>query len=171
MRVWEKLNECKCEIREFRQSVNKLKEEKINLNEELQLLKIEKEKSDLIKDSQINHINDKNTKLEIDNKMLIDQNKQISEKLTNATPKITKYDELLSTHHSLKHDYDKMVENTNTHLNLILSVKKEKEEILSKLDFNKLELENLKNDKFYLSRENMTLSEKLKYAEDKVILS
>ena len=49
-----------------------------------------------------------------------------------------------------------------------MKLKKEKEELLSKFEIQRIESEALKNDKFYLSRESMSLGEKLQSANEKI---
>lgn len=158
----------KTEIRELKSSNNRLSEDKVNLEEKLTFLKFSKEKTETIKNGEISHLQEKNIELEVKFKKLTEQNKTLISKLEEAGPKVAHYDELMKNYNELKKDLDKAQETINTQLNLILTVKREKEEIVSKVEFSKIESENARNDKFFLSKENMTLSEKLKFAEDKV---
>ncbi len=145
------------------------------LNEDLTFLKADysslknqKEKIESMKNGEISHLNEKNIEIEGKLRKLLDQNKQISSRLEESGPKIARYDELMKSCNEIKLDLDKAKDTINAQLNLILQANREKEEILSTIVFGKAELENSKNDKFFLSKENMTLSEKLKYTEDKV---
>ena len=166
--IYERIDHLKTEIRELKSSNNRLCEDKVNLEEKLTFLKFSKEKTETIKNGEISHLQEKNIELEVKFKKLTEQNKTLISKLEEAGPKVAHYDELMKNYNELKKDLDKAQETINTQLNLILTVKREKEEIVSKVEFSKIESENARNDKFFLSKENMTLSEKLKFAEDKV---
>jgi len=169
MQIYERIDQLKSEVRELRSTNNKLNEDKTYLNEDLTFLKFQKEKLETLKNGEINHLNEKNIEIEARIKKLLEQNTKLNSKVDDAGPKVAHYDDLMKSYNEIKRDLEKANETINTQLNLILAVKREKEEIISKNEFNKAELDNIRNDKFFLSKENMTLSEKLKYAEDKVI--
>jgi hypothetical protein len=145
-----------------------LRQDKILFEEENAVLKLEKEKLSSIKDSQLLTLNEKIMKLEIENSKLLELNEFSKKRLEESAPKVFKYDEVYEKYSKLSLENEKLLENNSTLNSLVQSLKKEKEELHSKFEIQRIETEALKNDKFYLSKESMTLHEKLQSANDKI---
>lgn len=146
----------------------KLRGEKLILEEENSLLKLEKEKILTIKDNQISTLNEKLTKLEIEKEKLNEICEFSRRRLEEYNPKVVKYDELYEKYSKLLSENENNLQKETLITSLLQSVKKEKEEISSKYEILRIENEALKNDKFYLTKESMTSGEKLQYAQDKI---
>jgi hypothetical protein len=146
----------------------KLKGDKLVLEEENALLRLEKEKMISIKDSQIASLNEKLSKLEIENQKLNEICDFTKRRLEESSPKAFKYDELWEKYTKLANESELKIQNEIAMSALVQSLRKEKEEIKSKLEIIRIENEALKNDKFYLSKESMTSTEKYQQSQDKI---
>lgn len=156
------------ELTSLRQALFKMKKEKLNYEEENAILKLEKEKILTIKDSQIATIQEKISKFEIENKQLSEINEFSKKRLDEFTPKIWKYDELYEKYSKLVIENEKYLENNSTLNSLVVSTKKERDDTVKKFELNKIELDAIKNDKFYLSKENISLNEKVQTLNEKI---
>ena len=153
------------------QSTNiKLRGEKIVLEEENALLKLEKEKIVSIKDSQTASLNEKIMKLEIERDKFNEICEFSKRRLEEYTPKVYKYDEVYEKYTKLLTQHELTTQKETTMTTLLQSLKKEKEETFSKYEILRIENEALRNDKFYLSKESMSNNEKLLSAQDKIKL-
>jgi hypothetical protein len=168
MKVYEKVTPVQNELNEIRKNNLTLRQKNLELQEENSVLTLEKEKLNNIKDSKILTLEEKLNKLEIENNKLTEINAKNDELLKDYVPKIGSYNEIYDKYKRLASENEKLMENSIIQNNLILSIKKEKEELLAKFDLNRLEGEAMRNDKLYLSKESMHYAERLKDAQDKV---
>lgn len=168
MRVYEKIETLNSQLSELRRNYYSIREIKLNLEEENALLKLEKEKILKTKEYQIEALSESATKAEIELKKNQEIIKNHSKKLDEFTPKVLKYDELNEKYLKLIKEKENLSDTQKSISDLITNLKKEKDETLSKLDLIKIESEALKNDKFFLSRENATLGDKNRDLSDKI---
>jgi len=147
----------------------------MNLEEESVFLKLEKEKVSKTKEYQIEALSELANKAELELKKNKELIKIQQKKIDDFTPKVHKYDDLNEKYLKLIKENQNFTENQRYVNDLIFNLKKEKDEILSKLDIIKIESEAIKNDKFFLARENASLDDKnrdlldkIKYLEDEI---
>ncbi len=168
MRVYEKIDSISSQLSELRRNYNSIREAKLNLEEEAALLKLEKVKLSKTKEYQIEALQENSSKSELElkknNEIIKVQNKKIEE----FTPKVLKYDDLNEKYLKVLKENQNLLDNQSSINEILQKLKKEKDEILSKLDIIKIESEAYKNDKFFLARENASLSDKNKDLFDKV---
>ena len=129
MRVFEKYSPIEDEIIELRRNNLNLRKKNLELEEESSFLKVEKEKISNIKDTKILSLTDKVDALESENKRLAAANRNYLQSTEENLPKIHKYDELYEKYKKMSVENEKLLETTLSQNNLIVSLKKEKEEI------------------------------------------
>jgi hypothetical protein len=168
MKVYEKVTPIQNELNEVRKNTLTLRQKNLELEEENSVLTLEKEKLNTIKDSKIMTLEEKLNKLEIENNKLSEICSKNEQLLKDYIPKISSSNEIYEKYKRLTVENEKLMENSIVQNNLILVVKKEKEEILAKFELNRLEADAMRNSKLYLDKESMHLMEKLKDANDKV---
>jgi chromosome segregation ATPase len=168
MRVYEKIESLSSQVSEFRRNYNSIRETKINLEEENALLKLEKVKISKTKEYQIEALSEASTKAEFELKKNQELIRTQSKKIEDFTPKVLKYDELNEKYLKLIKENQNLAENQRSISDLNANLKKEKDEIISKLDIIKIESEALKNDKFFFARENASLGDKIRDLSDKI---
>jgi hypothetical protein len=168
MKVYEKITPMQVELNENRKNLLNSRQKNLELEEENSVLKLEKEKINSIKDSKLLLLQEKLNKIEIENDKLVEINARNEALLKDYTPKANTYNEIYEKYKKLIAENEKLLENSLIQNNLVLAVKKEKEELLSKFELNRLEGEAMRNDKFYLGKESMHQAERLKDALDKV---
>ena len=123
----------------------------------------------IVKDSENSTLREKSKKNEeeiLSAKLKIEKLTKFQE---DNQPKLYKYDDLLRQYNDLRKETDKILESTIAQANVIMSIKNEKDEINNRLENYRLENESLKSDKMYLSKECMTVGERYRFADDKVI--
>lgn len=145
-----------------------LRQEKVVLEDENAVLKLEKEKILSIKDNQISILNEKLMKLEIENGKLKEMNEFAKKRIDEHLPKVHSYDEINEKYKRLCNENEKLLENYSSLNNILQMTKKEKEDLNAKFELIRIENEALKNDKFYLSKESLALNEKLLTSNDKI---
>lgn len=168
MRVYEKIESLSSQLSDLRKNYNSIREIKLNLDEENALLKLEKEKICKTKDYQLEALTESISKAEFELKKNQEILKTQSKKIEEFTPKVLKYDELNEKYLRLIKENQTLAENQKSISDLSTNLKKEKDENLSKLDIIKIENEALKNDKFFLARENTSLGDKNRDCLDKI---
>lgn len=147
--------------------MNQYRQDKLFLEEENNIIKLEKEKIGCIKETKIITLQEQVSRYEIENNKLKEMNEYSKQKLEECTPKVWKYDEVYSKYSKLSDDYEKLMTSIQGQNEIILILKREKDEINSKYELSRIELEALKNDKLYLSKDSISSGEKLREAQDK----
>ena len=168
MRVYEKIESLSSQVSELRRNYNSIRETMINLEEENALLKLEKVKISKTKEYQIEALSEAATKAEFELKKNQELIKTQSKKIEDFTPKVVKYDELNEKYLKLIKENHNLAENQRLISDFNVNLKKEKDEIISKLDIIRIESEALKNDKFFFARENASLGDKNRDLSDKI---
>lgn len=170
MRVYEKIEYLSSQLSELRRNYNSVREMKLHLEEENSFLKLEKEKLVKTKDYQIETLNETLSKTDLELKKILDINNKQNKKIDEYTPKVFNYDDLNEKYLKLIKENQIMAESQKSINDILQNLKKEKDEIIAKMDILKIESEAIKNDKFFLARENTGLSEKNKDLIDKIKL-
>ena len=128
------------QIDDLRRKLFDEKKSKLDLQEELNYTKLEKEKMFKINNIEIEKTNERNISLEEQNKKLILKNEELQKKLDEYSPKIYQYDEINEKYQKLKKEHKNLFETNQTLNDLFNENKNKKNEIDS--DYQNLKLEN-----------------------------
>jgi chromosome segregation ATPase len=134
---------------------------KLDLQEELNYLKLEKEKMNKINNIEIEKTQEKNISLEEQNKKLIIKNEDLQKKVDEYSPKIWQYDQISEKYKKLEEEHRSLL-NTNQTLNELLNENKSKKNEIDS-DYQNIKLENK-----ILSQNNEILKKNLVVNENKV---
>jgi len=137
------------------------KKKKLDLEEELNYVKLEKEKMSKINNIEIEKTQEKNISLEEQNKKLIIKNEDLQKKLDEYSPKIWQYDQINEKYTKLVEEHRSLL-NTNQTLNELLNENKNKKNEIDS-DYQNIKLENK-----ILSQNNEILKKNLVVNENKV---
>ena len=135
---------------------------KLDLQEELNYVKLEKEKLSKINNIEIEKTQERNISLEEQNKKLIIKNEDLQKKLDEYSPKIWQYDQVNEKYKKLVEEHRSLL-TTNQTLNELLNENKIKREDIDS-DYQKIKLENKA-----LSQNNESLKKDLEVNKNKVI--
>ena len=135
---------------------------KLDLQEELNYVKLEKEKVSKINNIEIEKTQERNISLEEQNKKLIIKNEDLQKKLDEYSPKIWQYDQVNEKYKKLVEEHRSLL-TTNQTLNELLNENKIKREDIDS-DYQKIKLENKA-----LSQNNESLKKDLEVNKNKVI--
>ena len=135
---------------------------KLDLQEELNYVKLEKEKLSKINNIEIEKTQERNISLEEQNKKLIIKNEDLQKKLDEYSPKIWQYDQVNEKYKKLVEEHRSLL-TTNQTLNELLNENKSKREDIDS-DYQKIKLENKA-----LSQNNESLKKDLEVNKNKVI--
>ena len=135
---------------------------KLDLQEELNYVKLEKEKLSKINNIEIEKTQERNISLEEQNKKLIIKNEDLQKKLDEYSPKIWQYDQVYEKYKKLVEEHRTLL-TTNQTLNELLNENKIKREDIDS-DYQKIKLENKA-----LSQNNESLKKDLEVNKNKVI--
>ena len=135
---------------------------KLDLQEELNYVKLEKEKLSKINNIEIEKTQERNISLEEQNKKLIIKNEDLQKKLDEYSPKIWQYDQVNEKYKKLVEEHRSLL-TTNQTLNELLNENKLKREDIDS-DYQKIKLENKA-----LSQNNESLKKDLEVNKNKVI--
>ena len=135
---------------------------KLDLQEELNYVKLEKEKQSKINNIEIEKTQERNISLEEQNKKLIIKNEDLQKKLDEYSPKIWQYDQVNEKYKKLVEEHRSLL-TTNQTLNELLNENKIKREDIDS-DYQKIKLENKA-----LSQNNESLKKDLEVNKNKVI--
>ena len=135
---------------------------KLDLQEELNYVKLEKEKMSKINNIEIEKTQERNISLEEQNKKLIIKNEDLQKKLDEYSPKIWQYDQVYEKYKKLVEEHRSLL-TTNQTLNELLNENKIKREDIDS-DYQKIKLENKA-----LSQNNESLKKDLEVNKNKVI--
>ena len=144
------------------------KKSKLDLQEELNYTKLEKEKMSKINNIEIEKTNERNISLEEQNKKLILKNEELQKKLDEYSPKMWNYDEINEKYQKLKDEHKNLL-NTNQTLNELFNENKNKKNEIDS-DYQNLKLENqvLQQNNDILKR-NLAVNENKMKAQDEKI--
>ena len=149
------------QIGDLKRKLYEEKRSKLDLEEELNLIKLEKEKMSKKKDIQIEETNTKNISLEEQNKKLIIKNEDLQKKLDEYSQKSQGYDEINEKYQKLLNDHKNLLDTNKTLNELFNENKNKKNEIDS--DYQSLKLE-----KQVLQQNNEILKKNLAVSENKI---
>ena len=149
------------QIEDLKRKLYEEKRSKLDLQEELNYIKYEKEKMSKTNNIQIEKTNEKNISLEEQNKKLIIKNEDLQKKLEEYSLKIWKYDEINEKYQKLLNDHKNLSDNNKTLNELLNENKNKKNEIDS--DYQSLKLE-----KQVLQQNNEILKKNLAVSENKI---
>ena len=149
------------QIGDLKRKLYEEKRSKLDLEEELNLIKLEKEKMSKKKDIQIEETNTKNISLEEQNKKLIIKNEDLQKKLDEYSQKSQGYDEINEKYQKLLNDHKHLLDTNKTLNELFNENKNKKNEIDS--DYQSLKLE-----KQVLQQNNEILKKNLAVSENKI---
>jgi chromosome segregation ATPase len=149
------------QIEDLKRKLYEEKKSKLDLQEELNYIKYEKEKMSKTNNIQIEKTNEKNISLEEQNKKLIIKIEDLQKNLEENSPKIWKYDEINEKYQKLLNDYKNLSDNNKTLNELLNENKNKKNEIDS--DYQSLKLE-----KQVLQQNNEILKKNLAVSENKI---
>ena len=149
------------QIEDLKRKLYEEKKSKLDLQEELNYIKYEKEKMSKTNNIQIEKANEKNISLEEQNKKLIIKIEDLQKNLEENSPKIWKYDEINEKYQKLLNDYKNLSDNNKTLNELLNENKNKKNEIDS--DYQSLKLE-----KQVLQQNNEILKKNLAVSENKI---
>ena len=149
------------QIEDLKRKLYEEKRSKLDLQEELNYIKFEKEKMSKTNNIQIEKTNEKNISLEEQNKKLIIKIEDLQKNLEENSPKIWKYDEINEKYQKLLNDYKNLSDNNKTLNELLNENKNKKNEIDS--DYQSLKLE-----KQVLQQNNEILKKNLAVSENKI---
>jgi chromosome segregation ATPase len=149
------------QIEDLKRKLYEEKRSKLDLQEELNYIKFEKEKMSKTNNIQIEKANEKNISLEEQNKKLIIKIEDLQKNLEENSPKIWKYDEINEKYQKLLNDYKNLSDNNKTLNELLNENKNKKNEIDS--DYQSLKLE-----KQVLQQNNEILKKNLAVSENKI---
>jgi chromosome segregation ATPase len=149
------------QIEDLKRKLYEEKKSKLDLQEELNYIKYEKEKMSKTNNIQIEKTNEKNIFLEEQNKKLIIKIEDLQKNLEENSPKIWKYDEINEKYQKLLNDYKNLSDNNKTLNELLNENKNKKNEIDS--DYQSLKLE-----KQVLQQNNEILKKNLAVSENKI---
>lgn len=135
---------------------------KLDLQEELNYVKLEKEKQSKINNIEIEKTQERNISLEEQNKKLIIKNEDLQKKLDEYSPKIWQYDQVNEKYKKLVEEHRSLL-TTNQTLNELLNENKIKREDIDS-DYQNIKLENKA-----LSQNNESLKKDLEVNKNKVI--
>ena len=153
---------------DLKKQLYQLRGDNINLQEENSVLRLEKEKISKIKENDIALLNEKIVTLEQQNKKLAAINETNSKKIEEFSPKVWKYDELNEKYKKLSKDNEDLFNNNSTLNTIISDMKKTVTDKNSKNEALMVENESLKQDKVYLTKNNMINEEKIHSQADKI---
>ena len=162
-------------IDDLKKKLYEEKKTKLDLQEELNYEKLEKEKMSKINNIEIEKTKEKNLSLEEQNKKLIIKNEDLQKKVDEYSPKIWQYDQVNEKYKKLVEEHRSLL-NTNQTLNELLNENKSKKnEIDSDYQNIKLEnkslsqnYENLKKDLVIKENKLSDQAEKIKELENEI---
>lgn len=134
---------------------------KLDLQEELNYVKLEKEKMNKINSIEIEKTKERNISLEEQNKKLIIKNEDLQKKIDEYSPKSWQYDQVNEKYKKLVEEHRSLL-NTNQTLNELLNENKNKKNEIDS-DYQNIKLENK-----ILSQNNEILKKNLLVNENKV---
>ena len=149
------------QIEDLKRKLYEEKKSKLDLQEELNYTKLEKEKLSKINNIQIEKTNEKNISLEEQNKKLIIKNEDLQKKLDENSPKIWQYDEINEKYQKLLTDHKNLLDTNKTLNELFNENKNKKNEIDS-------DYQNLKLEKQVLQQNNEILKKNLAVSENRI---
>ena len=149
------------QIEDLKRKLYEEKKSKLDLQEELNYTKLEKEKLSKINNIQIEKTNEKNISLEEQNKKLIIKNEDLQKKLDEYSPKIWQYDEINEKYQKLLTDHKNLLDTNKTLNELFNENKNKKNEIDS-------DYQNLKLEKQVLQQNNEILKKNLAVSENRI---
>lgn len=161
MKIYEKFDTLNSELQETRKMYYQYRQEKLALTEENAILKLEKEKISKTNSVVIEAINIKISTLETDNARLKELSNLQERKLTEAYPKLQRYEELSSQISKLQRECNEHIENLTKTTSINQALQKEKNELASKNESQRYELESFSRDKLYLNKELLMKDERI----------
>lgn len=139
----------------------KLKSDYENLKGENNILKIEKEKIVKVKNNEIALVNEKLSKLEVQNKKLSSLYENYNNKIEEYTSKVEQYDELNQKYKLLKNEKDDIIKKNTQLKEQINSMRGEINELNEKYSSCKYDNDNLRKDKLLLTKTNILQEENI----------
>lgn len=149
------------QIDDLRRKLYDEKKSNLDLNQELNYVKLEKEKMFKTTNLELDKIKEKNITLEEQNKKLILKNEDLQKKVDEYSPKIWQYDEINDKYQKLLTEHKSLLETNKTLNELFNENKCKKNEIDS--DFQNLKLENQ-----VLQQNNQILKKNVAINENKI---
>ena len=149
------------QIEDLKRKLYEEKKSKLDLQEELNYTKLEKEKLSKINNIQIEKTNEKNISLEEQNKKLIIKSEDLQKKLDEYSPKIWQYDEINEKYQKLLTDHKNLLDTNKTLNELFNENKNKKNEIDS-------DYQNLKLEKQVFQQNNEILKKNLAVSENRI---
>ena len=137
------------------------KRSKLELQEELNYVKFEKEKLSKKTNILIDETNEKNISLEEENKKLIIKNENLQKKLDEYSPKISQYEDINEKYKKLYTEHKNLLDTNKTLNELFNESKNKKNEIDS-------DYQNLKLEKQVFQQNNEILKKNLAVSEEKI---
>lgn len=175
IKVYEKFDNLNSELKHTKKQYYQYRNEKLNLEEENSILKLEKEKVQKINKDNIEIINIKLSSTETEYTKLKELCDNQEKKLLDSIPKVQRYNELSLINEKLSKEIEENKELINKVNSLNQSLQKEKQDLISKYENLRFENESLNRDKIYLNKEllikdekNLSLTEKVKNLESEI---
>jgi CII-binding regulator of phage lambda lysogenization HflD len=163
-----KIEQITNQLEDYKRKYLEQRQNNLDLEQELKLINLEKEKITRINNIEIEKTKEKNLSLEEQNKRLIIKNEDLQKKLDEASPKVWKFDEIDEKYKKLLADHKNILETNKTLNELFNENKSRKNEIDS--EYNNLKLENqiLKQNNEILKKNSMVNENKIKEQNEKI---
>lgn len=176
IKIYERFDILNKEYNETKQLYFQHRQEKLTLEEENSILKMEKEKQQVIHRSTVETLNIKLSSHETENIKLKELVKSQEKQLKESYPKVNNYEELSQENRKLLKLLEEENEKNSTLTKTNSTLTKEKQDLLRKNENQRFEIESLNRDKAYLTKEALhkddkiiSLTEKTKSLEEEVI--
>lgn len=168
IKLYEKIDETNKELNEAKKQYYQFRQEKLSLEEENSLLKLEKEKLTSINKSNTEWLNVKIMNLETENIRLTELCNSQEKKLQESFPKITRYEEQYNQVSKLTKELDESRDQNSKLIEQNNSLTKEKNDLVGKSQNIKFEKECLEKDKSYLNKEVLIKDERIATLNNKI---